>query len=83
MGANSHPTTRVETLEEGVRYERLKNDLAMCDCITGVRDSMLAGLVVETTQRGFESDALAVLAEHGARIGENKARDDPWEVFLE
>jgi hypothetical protein len=44
---------------------------------------MLAGLVVETSDRGFETDALRVLTEHGARIGDNKSRDDPWEVFLE
>lgn len=83
MGANNHSTTRVATDDNDVRRERLKNDLAMCDCITGVRESMLAGIVVETADRGFEPDALGVLAEHGARIGKYKSRDDPFEVFLE
>jgi len=83
MGADNHSTTRAKIDNNSVRRERLKNDLAMCDCITGVRDSMLAGIVVETTERGFEPDALGVLNDHNARIGANKSRDDPWEVFLE
>jgi hypothetical protein len=83
MGADNHSTTRVETESKDVRETRLMNDLAGCRCVEGVRKSMLAGLVVETSERGFEPDALAVLSEHNARIGTNKARDDPWEVFLE
>lgn len=83
MGADNHSTTRVETDDESVRRERLKSDLATCDCIISVRDSMLAGIVVETNQRGFESDALRVLTEHNARIGAKKLRTGPWEVFLE
>lgn len=83
MGASNHPTTRVETDDEDVRYNRLKADLAECDGIENVRESMLAGLVVETDERGFDTDALGVLNEHGARIGTNKGLDDPFEVFLE
>ena len=82
MGADNHPTTRVETESKDVRETRLMNDLAGCECVENVRKSMLAGLVVETNGRGFETDALRVLADHGARVGENKDRGDPWEVFL-
>jgi hypothetical protein len=83
MGANNHPTTQPETDDKSVRRERLKSDLAMCPCIEGVRDSMLAGIVVETTARGFEADAVSVLAEHDARIGDYTEQGEPWEVFLE
>jgi hypothetical protein len=41
------------------------------------------GLVVETNGNGFMPDALRVLAEHNARVGENKQPNDPFEVFLE
>lgn len=83
MGADNHQTTRAETDNEHIRMSRLKTDLAMCDCITNVRESVLTGLVVETTEDGFEPDALGVLAKHNARIGPHTSADEPWEVFLQ
>jgi len=85
MGAHNHPTTHVETDDYTKRRLRLKRDLIDCESVTATRAGLFAEccVVVETDERGLGTDAVSVLAEHGARVGANKRPDDPFEVFLE
>jgi hypothetical protein len=81
MGANTHPTTRVETDDDQIRGERLKNDLQALDSVESARLDVIApsGVVFETGNRGLTQEIISVLHDHEARL---RPEHDPWEAFV-
>lgn len=86
MGADNHSTTKVDVPDDEyeVRRLRLKRALKPLDCVRSTRAGLFAKscVIVDTDGEPLSSEALRVLADHGASVGANKEPHDPFEVFL-
>lgn len=73
MGADNHPTTRVQTDDKSTRAARLAADLRELSELSDVQkstrhDGIVSFHFADDRRSGFPPSVMRVLAEHGAEL---------------